>query len=167
MSHVIKLMLLVFLTRLYNCQQPLLVQSRLYNNATEEIAPESEHVPNEKCKNTYDSLQFLIFLIIQYFNITLIYYQFLNQNLQDMCTDSLQCSEMEEGEPKFCHFNTEGHSWGYCVKCSDVHQFGCSYHADKNGHHERWEEECKDVCESMNIYLLFQELNIPIKFFIE
>ena len=81
-----------------------------------------------------------------------------------MCTDSLQCSEMEEGEPKFCHFNTEGHSWGYCVKCSDVHQFGCSYHADKNGHHERWEEECKDVCESMNIYLLFQELNIPIKF---
>ena len=72
-----------------------------------------------------------------------------------MCTDSLQCSEMEEGEPKFCHFNTEGHSWGYCVKCSDVHQFGCSYHADKNGHHTRWEEECKDVCESMNTDFCF------------
>jgi len=116
MSQINKLMLLVFLTRLCNCQKSLLAQSKLYDNATEEIAPESEHVPNEKY----------------------------------MCTDSLQCSEMEEGEPKFCHFNTEGHSWGYCVKCSDVHQFGCSYHADKNGHHTRWEEECKDVCESVN-----------------
>ena len=68
MSHVIKLVLLVFLTRLYNCQQPLLVQSRLYNNATEEASPQSEHVPNEKCKNTYDNQSFLIYLIIQQSN---------------------------------------------------------------------------------------------------
>ena len=75
-------------------------------------------------------------------------------NFQDMCTDSLQCSDMAEGVPKFCHFNTEGHSWGYCEKCSDVHRFGCSFHADKNGHHDRWEEECKNVCEG-NDKMLF------------
>ena len=91
----------------------------------------------------------------------------MNQTLQDMCTDSLQCSEMEEGEPKFCHFNTEGHSWGYCGKWSDVHQFGYSHHADKNGHHERWEEECKDVCESMNLYIFcFYKSNIHKKYYV-
>ena len=68
MSHISKLILLVFL--MSNSQKSLLAQSKLYDNATEEIAPESEHVPNEKCKNTYDSLAFLIVRIIQHFNET-------------------------------------------------------------------------------------------------
>ena len=74
MSHINKLMLLVFLTRLCDCQKSLLAQSKLYDNATEEIAPESEHVPNEKCKNTYDRLAFLIVRIIQHFNKTFYYF---------------------------------------------------------------------------------------------
>ena len=71
----------------------------------------------------------------------------MQQCWEDACTDSLQCTDIGFGIPKFCNFEHEDRSpsSGYCEECRSIEN--CTEYGIKNQKSERWRQECKEVCE--------------------